>query len=404
MTAATGVSGVLRAPQAAHLLFASLLGRLPFGVAPLALLLSARQSMSLTLSAVVVAAYTAGAAIGQPTLSRLADRWRQPPVIGVGVALSTAGFLVAAGMSGVVGTPGAAGTIAAAAAAGLGAPPLEACLRVLWKELVDEALVPTAYTLDVTSQELIFIAGPLVTLGSIAWLGPAGGLYAAAAVQLTGAVLFVAAPAARHWRGEPAPRHWAGPLRAARIRLLIGATALVGCGVGTFTVAIAGYAEAVGGDAGPTGTAGWLLSVQAVGALAGGAYFARRAARRPGRDSAHQLAGLVAAMGLAYVPLLATPPVPLMTVAVVASGWLLPPVLTAVMMSVDRAAPAGTAAEAFAWIITAFSVGSALGAAVDGVLVDATGVTAFGFLPAPIVLGAAAAMLRFGLLPGRVVS
>ncbi|NUT36882.1 MAG: MFS transporter [Hamadaea sp.] len=392
--AATGITGVLRAPQAAHLLIASLLGRLPFGVAPLALLLAARASMSLSLAAVVVAAYTAGAAIGQPTLSRLADRWRQPPVIGGGVALSTAGFLIAAG------TPGAAVTIAAAAAAGLGAPPLEACLRVRWKDLVDEKLVPTAYTLDVTSQEIIFIVGPLLTLGSIAVLGPAGGLYAAAVVQLAGAVLFVAAPAARQWRGEPAPRHWAGPLRAARIRWLIGATALVGSGVGTFTVAITGYAEAVGGDAGPTGTAGWLLSAQAVGALAGGAYFARRA----GGSSVHRLAGLVGAMGLAYVPLLATPPVPVMAVAVVASGFLLPPVLTEVMMSVDAAAPGGTAAEAFAWIITAFSVGSALGAAADGVLVDTIGVTALGFLPAPIVLGLAAVLLRFGLRSRRVVS
>ena len=45
----------------------------------------------------------------------------------------------------------------------------------------------------------------------------------------------------------------------------------------------------------------------------------------------------------------------------------------------DRVAPAGTAAEAFAWVGTAFAVGSAAGAALTGLLIDAAGSVRVGF-------------------------
>ena len=92
--------------------------------------------------------------------------------------------------------------MAAAAAAGLGAPPFEACLRVLWGHLVGDRLRHAAYTLDVAVQELIFIVGPLVALAA-AWLaGPAGGLAVIAAVQAAGTLLFTTAPVA--WGGGAA--------------------------------------------------------------------------------------------------------------------------------------------------------------------------------------------------------
>ena len=375
-----GALAVLRAPQVSRVLSGSLIGRLPLGAAPLALLLFARDTMSIAVTGILVGAYTAGTAVGQPLLSRIADRWRQPPVMWAATGLSTVGFAVLAAR------PGTALAILASALAGLGAPPFEACLRVLWKELVGQPLVHAAYTLDVTIQELIFIAGPLVTLGAIALAGSGAGLWAAVAVQLIGTAIFTGAPMVRRWRGESASRHWAGALRSRPLLVLLGATVLVGAGVGGTAVAVTVYAESQGARS----WAGILIAAQATGALLGGLIFAQR---QP-KDLQRSLPRLVVLMALGYLPLLAVAGIPAMVVLLFLSGLMLPPVLTGVFITADRVALPGTAAESFAWIATAFGTGSALGAALDGTLLEAYDMVVIGFVPAPLTIFAAAVLLR----------
>ena len=84
----------------------------------------------------------------------------------------------------------------------------------------------------------------------------------------------------------------------------------------------------------------------------------------------------------------------------VASGLGLPPVLTCVFQLVDRMAPPGTTTEAFAWLISAFLVGSSVGAAVAGVLSD-SGRIGEAFLVAAasslVALAIARAVVRLGV-------
>jgi len=370
---------VLRAPQVGRVLVGSIAGRLPTGSAPLALLLFARSTMSISMAGLLVGAYTAGMAIGQPLLARLADRRRQPPVMWAAAGCSTAGFALIAFV------PGAGVAIVAAALAGLGAPPFEACLRVLWKDLVAEPLLPAAYTVDVTFQELIFILGPVATVTAVGLAGPRAGLFTAAAVQLLGTLVFASAPAVRRWRGEAAVRHWAGPLRSGRLRLLLAATVLVGFALGATTVAVTNYTEVTGRP----GAAGWLLAGQAFGSLLGGIGFARRQPKNLQRA----LPIIVTILAVGYLPLLASAPLPIMALCLVLSGLSLPPMLTSVFMSTDRVAPTGTAAEAFAWVATAFSVGSAIGSAIDGTLLGTFHLALIGFAPAPLTIMVAAGLL-----------
>ena len=84
-------SAVLRAPQVPLVLIASQVGRLPTAAAPLALLLHARESVSLAVSGIVVAVFTAGMAAGAPFLARSVDRRRQPPVLHASASLSAVG-------------------------------------------------------------------------------------------------------------------------------------------------------------------------------------------------------------------------------------------------------------------------------------------------------------------------
>ena len=92
----SGIRAVLRAPQVLLVLTASQVGRLPLASAPLALLIHARQTQSLTLAGLTVAVYTAGMALSAPLLARTVDRWRQPPVLWGSAVLSAAGFLIVA--------------------------------------------------------------------------------------------------------------------------------------------------------------------------------------------------------------------------------------------------------------------------------------------------------------------
>jgi predicted MFS family arabinose efflux permease len=360
-------SAVLRAPQVPLVLIASQVGRLPTAAAPLALLLFARQSVSLALSGIVVAVFTAGMAVTAPLLARAVDRRRQPPVLYGSSALSAAGYVLAAASDG---RP--APLLAGALLAGMGTPPLEACLRALWPNLVPPADVTAAYALDIALQEVIFVVGPLVTLAAVAAAGPAAGLLAAGVLQLAGVAAFVAAPAVRAWHGRPVHRHWAGPLRVPRLVTLVLGIACVGAAVGSIPVVLTGYAEA----AGDRGLTGWLLACQALGALVSGLLYTRA---RPGTP--RRLPVLAACFTLGFLPLLLVPsPAPMFLLQAVC-GLGLPPLLTAAFLAADRLAPPGTAVEAFAWIFTAFTVGSATGAATAGPLTDASTRTGFALAP-----------------------
>ncbi len=378
---ASPLARVLGAGQVARVLTASLVGRIPLGAAPLAILLSAR-ALPAAAAALLVGGYTAGTAIGQPVLARLTDRLRQPPVILAGVVVSSAGFALLAA------APSYPLRLAGALAAGVGVPP-EACLRVLWRQLVDADLLHSAYTLDIASQELIFIVGPLATVGAARLAGPAGALLLLAAAQAAGAVAFATAPAVRAWRGVPGPRHWAGPLRAGRIRLLAATTALVGAAIGATTIAVAGYARA---SATP-GVAGWLLAANATGALVGGLVVSRW----PTLGAPQRVWRMVACLAVGYALLLLVPPLPAMTVLMAVAGLALPPALAGIFTGTERAAPPGTTTEAFAWVATAFAIGSALGSACNGL---APGFRA-AFAAAPTLLAAATTLAATRPTPDR---
>ncbi|MGK5685384.1 MFS transporter [Actinoplanes sp. URMC 104] len=372
-----GARAVLRRPSVPLVLAASQVGRLPLAASPLALLLFARESVSLAVAGALVAVFTAGMAVGAPVLARAVDRWRQPPVLYGSAAVSTVGYVIAA-LGG--GRPLVIGV--GAALAGLGTPPLEACLRALWPALVPADVVHSAYALDIAVQEVIFVTGPLVTLAAVAAAGPVAGLYAAALLQVVGVVAFIRAPAVRAWRGTAAvQRHWLGPLRSRRLAVLVAGVAFVGAAVGSIPVVLTGYAEGLGDRS----LTGWLLAAQAGGALVGGLVYTRVT---PG--GRRRLPLLTAALAVGYLPLLTAPGTVAMTVLLVLSGVMLPPVLTAVFLNADRLAPAGTAVEAFAWIMTAFSVGSALGAAVAGPLTAAGVRAGFAFAPIAGVVAVAA--------------
>ncbi|GAO11158.1 putative major facilitator superfamily transporter [Streptomyces lydicamycinicus] len=377
---------VLRAPHVPRLLSASLIGRLPTGMVPLALVLVVRHhGGDYRLAGMLTALYAVGAAVGGPVMGRFIDRTRQPPLL-LGGAITSGAALAALMVLDPVGSPGLAAV--AAVVAGAATPQLEPCLRVLWEHVLHgERAVRAAFAVDAATQELIFVCGPLLVLGATHLLGSSGGLLTAAVICLAGTVGFATASPARSWRAaRPGSRHWAGPLRSGRLVRLFAALVCVGAAIGVFTVATPGYADAEGS----LGAASWLIALNAVGALLGGVlYAAAPVARREDR----RLLFLLVLLTIGYLPLTLTPALPGMAPLALASGLALPAVLASAFALVAGLAPEGTLTEAHAWMITSFGAGNAGGSALAGTLVDLTSPTAA--FAAAALCGAAAASLSF---------
>jgi MFS family permease len=352
-------AGLLRLPQVTRLLFSALVGRLPGGMVPLALVLFARDTGSgYGRAGLLTAAYSLGCCLGGPALSRVMDLRGQRAALVLGAVVSSLALAV---------LPWAptGWALLVSLVAGLATPPLEPALRTLWPSVLAPRQVPSAFALDAAAQELIFVLGPLVVL--LAQLGGSGGgLVAAGVIGLLGTAWFVASRASGAWVPPvQEDRHWLGPLRSRRLCVLYAAVALVGLTIGVPAVALVAYAESTGSR----GLAPWLVAANALGALVGGVAYSPRAPHRdPRRDLLLGL-GVIAATyaALAWVPSNAL----VMGLLAVASGVGLPPVLTCVFQLVDRLAPPGTTTEAFAWLISAFLVGSSAGAAAAGSLSDA---------------------------------
>ncbi|WP_418956118.1 MFS transporter [Streptomyces tritici] len=371
MTSEAGPSGgyldILRAPHAARLLAGTLLGRLPNGTGPVAIVLFARaEGGSYSLAGGLAAAYGLANAVGQPLLGRLVDLKGQPKVQLPAAVVSALGMVLLA----VAGIQPLALAYAAVVVAGLFTPPLEGGLRALWPGVLgNEDRVHRAYALDAVAQEVMFTVGPLLVTLLVALHSPAAALLVINALGVLGALSVVLSEPSRAWRSAPREAHWLGALRSPGLLALLGSFLFVGIALGSITVAAVAYAD----DHGDESVYGWLMAALGLGALVGGVlYGARQWAGSPER----RLRVIVALLALGYVPLVLTPGVAVMTALSALAGVFLAPALACGFIVVDRHAPRGTVTEAFSWLVTTFGVGAALGTAAAGPAVELSGTSA----------------------------
>ncbi|MGK4581677.1 MFS transporter [Kitasatospora sp. HPMI-4] len=375
---------ILRAPHVAPLLSGTLIGRLPASMAPIGLLLAARADHASTaLGALLAALYALAGAVGQPLLGRAVDRSALSVVAPAAAGVSCAAFTALASVD-FAAQPLAAAVLAAVA--GLATPPLEAGLRAMWKRLVAPIDHHRVFALDSASQELVFVAGPLLATAVSQFASPHGALTACAVATAAGtAAVAVHRPA--RVRSAARPVHWLGPLRSRGLLVLLAAALFLGVTLGSFPVLALGIA-----DRHHDGwLAGLLPTALSLGSLIGGTVWARL--RQPWPTS-NALTIVAAGYACAFTTLLVPAPAWLTVTASILPGLLLAPFLACAFLTCDGLAPSGTAAEAAAWLISAIGLGQAAGAAAAGQL-SAFGHTATAAVP---LLGAATAalVLRLG--------
>ena len=281
--------------------------------------------------------------------------------------------------------------LAASAAAGAATPLVSGTVRALWSR-VDERVRATAYALDATFTELVFVAGP-TTVAVVAVLAfPAIAVGIAGVLATTGAVAIATSPAMRGWvpaAGVRAPL--LGTVRAPGMpRILASGTALM-FAFGVLETAVPAFATA----AGRPGLSGVLLAVWSLGSAFGGLWFGARvlSVSLP-RQYRWGLLGVT--IGLAPLAAVSSPWV--LGALLFLGGSAIAPTLTVQSNLVGAIAPAHATTEAFTWLSTISFGASAIGAAVSGAVVES--VAGLSGALALAAVGAAGAVV-VTLLPAR---
>nr|AKA87336.1 major facilitator superfamily protein [Streptomyces antibioticus] len=356
---------LLRSPHAARLLLGTLVGRLPSAMAAVAIPLALRDAGApYGFIGLAVGAFAIAAAVAGPLLGRLVDHIGQPLVLLGTAVLAGCGFVVIAAA-----VDQQAGVLVGAAIAGAATPPLEPCLRALWPEIVDAEELESAYALDSASQQLIFVGGPLIVAGCVSVASPVGALWAAALLGLTGVLVVATAAPARAWRAPARQADWLGPMRSRSLVVLLISLTGVGVAIGTLNVVVVAYAE----EHRLPGGAPTLLTLNAFGALIGGLVYG--AVHRWPVPPARRTLLLAVGLAVSYALLCLLPAPPLMACLMLLTGLFLAPTLTVSFVLVGELAPTGTVTEAFAWLVTLMTSGSALGSAAVGLVLEHRGPT-----------------------------
>jgi MFS family permease len=355
---------VLRVPGVARVAVFATMGRLPFAIVPLSIVLLMRQEgYQYGQIGAVVGAEALAVGVTAGFVGRLVDRVGRQRVILVTGATTT--LFVCVETAAILSDAPVWLLVSLAALQGATIPPISASMRALWSQLVPEETLESAFAFDAIQLELVFVIGPLIAAGLATAISPAAGLLLCAGFYATAATGFATAPAARAAAApdEHAERTRAGALRSPGMRTLVLAGAITAISFGGLEVALPAFAEAEGSR----GAVGPLITVWALGSVIGGLWYGGRSWSVPVEK---RFLVLMALLALGSAPLPFAPSIGVMGLLLVLTGLALAPLATTEYALVDRLAPPGTATEAYSWQIVANVTGAAAGSLVAGLLAE----------------------------------
>ncbi|HTP94872.1 MAG TPA: MFS transporter [Burkholderiales bacterium] len=379
-------SRLLQAPHLGSALAASIVGRIPIGMATLSVLLFMQSRVaSFAWAGTVAGLYVFGLAALAPFLGRLIDRFGPRPVIAFCAAAFPCALIVL-----IVLVEGAAPRWAialAAVLAGAAFPPITICMRALYPRVVIEpGLLQAAYSLDSALIETVFILGPALVALFVAAGRPEGAIVFAAFCSIVGCATFLRTPAIRQWRrsGRPGRGSLLGPLVSDSLRAVLSATILYAAAFGMFEVAVSALASARGSPA----AAGVLLALASTGSALGAIVYGSRDWEASAENQF--VLGLIAmASGIALLAPIGN--IYLFGALAVIACAPMAPVIASQSVLIARVAPRAMLAEAFTWAATMLLVGVSAGIAAGGMLVDRTS-------PMAVCFGAAGATALAALI------
>jgi MFS family permease len=381
---------VWRLPSAPVLLLAGFAGRLPSAMVPLALLLMVQQQTgSYAVAGLASATLGIASAVMAPVLGRLADRRGPRPILYSQAAAYP--LLLALLVAVVLGGASDLVVIAASALAGMATPLVSGTVRALWSR-VDVRVRSTAYALDATATELVFVVGPSLVAALAVFVSPAAAVALAGVLGVIGALGIATSAATRSYVPVVGARAslFSTVLTPGMPRLLLSGAALM-LGFGALEVAIPAFADSTGSP----GLSGLLLALWALGSVIGGLWFGARVLSTS-LPRQYRLLLLGVTIGLAPLAWISSPWA--LGVLLFLGGTAIAPTLTVQNTLVGAMAPVHATTEAFTWLSTITVGASAIGAALGGALIEGPAGVSGSLVLA--TLGAALAVV-VTLVPGR---
>ncbi len=378
---------VLGLPGALAFSMSGLLARLPISMVSLGivLLVSARTG-SYSLAGSVSAAFLIAEAAFAILQARLVDRRGQSRVLpwtisvfGLGLAGMTLG--VEAGWP----TPL---PHLCAMASGAAIPQIGSCVRARWSYVVPhKRLLQTAFAFEAVVDEAVFIVGPTLVTLLATLVDPVAGLAAAVASGVIGTFLLVAQrstepPATPHNRRHPSePMGWRvlGPLTVCSFTM--------GILFGGAEVATVAFSEELGHKA----WSGPMLAIWALGSMLAGLVVGTLHVRA---SNAVRFRWGLLTLSLLMVPLPFVSGFGLLALFLFLAGFAISPTLIATVAWVEETVPSGRLTEGISIVTTGLAAGVAPGAAVVGLVIDASGASASYWVPA--LAGLTGAAVAFG--------
>ncbi len=356
-------------------LAASLLARLPIAMVGLSLLLYVQRTTgSFAIAGLVSAGSLVGVAVGAVVQGRLMDRLGPTRPLLVATVLlivfATASIIAVESRAAVV------VMLPLAFLVGFNEPMVGSASRALWARMVPPGSTRLAgYAYEAISMEVFFILGPGLSglLVAAPWAGT--GVVIGVVCMVIGATWFALNPTVRAVRpAAVSGRKLLGALASPGMRTVALAALGFGATIGFIEVAV----PAAAANAGRLSMGGLLLSAWSISSVVFGVLYAMK----PFPKSMHLRLPLLLG-GFGALSLLLAIPTTLiwLGVTMLLVGTLVTPQATTHSAAIEQVAPKGTATEAFGWIITAVTVGLAIGQSISGYLVEHIG-TSIAFLAA----------------------
>lgn len=346
-----------RTPGVFRILLSQLTARFPWGMLSITMLLHIQALYgNYTAAGVVLAAQSVGQAIAGPMTSRMMGTFGTRRVLIVTSAICAALLILVA----VTVFPIAVVT-ALAFVIGVSTPPVTPAVRTIYPKLVPGNQISALFSLDASAQEIIWIIGPVAAVFISTQVSTVWGLLIAAAFLIGGGIWFISSPQLGTVQIPPARQRFGA--------ILARPTVLASSIIGFFFVASFAALEAgVVGAFGHGGVeSGFILAVFSIGSIIGGLLFGHRDVS----PWSMVLRATIVMVGTA-VCLVSLNPFWL-GIMLFFAGFGVAPMFAALFTVVSSTVRFSETAEAYGWVGTGQLVGVALGSAIAGVAIDASG-------------------------------
>jgi len=149
---------------------------------------------------------------------------------------------------------------------GITAPPINLSVRPLWKDIVPDSYLRTAYAFDSSMMSSTSVIGPVIITALSLSSHPGFGLGATAALMFIGGIALSLTPASRDWIPEKKQKGQQKLWRDRAIQLLMFEGCFVGFGSGVFNVAVPAFAT----QEGVQSRVAWIFAAFGAATVVGG--------------------------------------------------------------------------------------------------------------------------------------